>query len=247
MALKDSLRQIKRSVKRNLGKLKKIRNANKDTLYLSFGENCLTDNILSRYHIKSYSTPYSSGRSNIEYILQLEKNRFKDFLNTEYMNYAFVDNVKVVRLNLYKEISNEYADLHMNGFEFTHHDVIGDSKLRETFERRFQRLLNINKKLCIFYHSRYNQKTNEKMLIGHLKELKSLYEERTNMPVNVIMFTQVIIEDDAERRVTHDIENGIHVYKFHVKNIWGGTDQDIFWARCDDDLIKTMIEDVKKL
>ncbi|MBQ8724136.1 MAG: hypothetical protein IJY74_00515, partial [Oscillospiraceae bacterium] len=83
--------------------------------------------------------------------------------------------------------------------------------------------------------------------IGHLNELKSLYEGRTKQTVNVIMFTQVIVDDDAERRVTHVIEDGIHIYKFYVKNIWSGTDQDVFWARCDDDLIKTMIEDVKKM
>ncbi|MCQ2587766.1 MAG: papain-like cysteine peptidase [Treponema sp.] len=37
------------------------------------GENCLPDNILSRNDLKSFSSPFSYCRSNIEYILAFEK------------------------------------------------------------------------------------------------------------------------------------------------------------------------------
>lgn len=43
------------------------------TYYLSLGENCLADDILKRYKLKSFSTPYSPTRSNIEYAIQSEK------------------------------------------------------------------------------------------------------------------------------------------------------------------------------
>ena len=68
MILVNALKKIRRVIIRNFRNIKKVQKLKKDKLYLSFGENCLTDNILSRYNIKSYSTPYSSARSNIEYI-----------------------------------------------------------------------------------------------------------------------------------------------------------------------------------
>lgn len=42
-------------------------------IWLSLGENCLSDNILSRHSLKSFSTPFSHARSNIDYALELEK------------------------------------------------------------------------------------------------------------------------------------------------------------------------------
>ncbi|MFJ5369320.1 DUF1796 family putative cysteine peptidase, partial [Bosea sp. CER48] len=39
--------------------------------WLSLGENCLPDNILERNGLKMFSTPFSHGRSNIEYAIQL--------------------------------------------------------------------------------------------------------------------------------------------------------------------------------
>ena len=98
-------------------------------VFLSFGENCLTDNILERHHIKSFSTPYSSGRSNIEYILQIERARFEDFLNPEYLEYTEFDGRRVVRLRQYTQVDNTYNPWHMNGFEFI-------AKLRATEKYR---------------------------------------------------------------------------------------------------------------
>lgn len=48
-------------------------------IYLSFGENCLTDRLLERHGLKSFATPFSWGLSNVEYILQIEKDKYKDF------------------------------------------------------------------------------------------------------------------------------------------------------------------------
>ena len=50
-------------------------------LYLSLGENCLPDGILKRYGLKSFSTPYSSARSNIQYAIENELNNYTELLN----------------------------------------------------------------------------------------------------------------------------------------------------------------------
>ena len=59
------------------------------------------------------------------------------------------------------------------------------------------------------------------------------------------MFTQIIVDSSKERHVEHLMNDGIHVYKFYVLNEWAGNNQDVFWARCDDDLIATMIKDAQ--
>ncbi len=228
-----------KNVKNAISELKKIYQSK---IYLSFGENCLTDNILERYHLKSFSTPYSHGRSNIEYILQIERDRFRKFLNTDYLKYDYVDGKRVVRLTTYDHINNNYNAAHMNGFEFTHHDVLSQSQTRKKMYKRSMRMLHLkNREINIFYHNRMNPDTNEEMLISHLNELKQIYEKRCKS-VNVYMFTQVLVNLSEQRHVEHSIQHGIHVFKFHVFNEWAGDNQDIFWARCDDDLIETMID-----
>lgn len=226
--------------------IKKLKNINKKRLYLSFGENCLTDDILARYGIKSFSTPYSSGRSNIEYILQIEKDNFKDFLNPEFMKYYYLGKKRVVRLTKYDKIENQYDLLHVNGFEFTHRDVLNNLRDRKIFDKRVKRMLDFkNKEVNIFYHSRCNANTNEDLLLEHLAELKKIYEKRC-ASVNIYMFTQIIVSDGIERKLVREYKNGINIYKFHVLNAWQGDDEDIFYARCDDDLIKLMINDAKR-
>ena len=222
MNLKPYLTFIKRLPVKIVRNVKKIINRNKKTLFLSFGENCLPDNILARHSVKSFSTPYASGRSNIEYILQIEKDGFQDFLNPEFMQYHDLGKKKVVRLSKYDRIENTYYPLHSSGFEFTHHDVLQNKRARHTIAKRAKRMLGLkNKQVNIFYHSRYNEHTDETLLLRHLAELKKIYEARCQA-VNVFMFTQRIVSDIKERKVEHEIKNGIHIYKFHTLHIGEG-------------------------
>lgn len=237
------LKTLLRPIKRIMSAISEFRITHQRRVFLSFGENCLTDDILKRYNIKSFSTPYSSGRSNIEYILQIEKDRYNDFLNPDYLEYGYADDHQVVRLKKYMHVRNVYNCAHMQGFEFTHHNVLGETSAREKMKRRASRMLKLrNNEINIFYHSRSTPETDENMLLTHLAELKSIYESRCKT-VNVYMFTQIIVDDDSLRRVECQMKRGIHVYNFYVLNEWAGTDQDIFWAKCDDDLIETMIRD----
>ena len=72
-------------------------------VYLSFGENCLPDHILNRYALKSFTTPFSHGRSNVEYILNLERDDYTDFLNLDYLSYEYLNEDRVQRLKKYTE------------------------------------------------------------------------------------------------------------------------------------------------
>lgn len=158
-----------------------------------------------------------------------------------------VDEKKVPRNKKYVITENKYHESCSKGFEFTHHDVIGDKKMYNTIQKRCNRMLKKNdKKLIILYHHRFCEYTNRDLLISHLLELKKLYENRYK-EVIIYLFSQTIVTKPELRKVeSYDME-GIKVYLFYTLNEWAGKNQDIFWARCDNDLIKEMIDDIKKI
>jgi len=216
-----------------------------EKVYFSLGENCLTDDIINRYQLKSFTTPYSWGRSNVEYLLQIEKDGFADFLNEEYLRYEIVRGQKTLILKRYDSLSNCYDPSCMNGFEFTHHDVLADPEKREMFRRRCARMTSLRgKRVFMFYHHRICKETDRKMLLEHLSQLRRLYAARS-LQARMIMFTQVLVEDESQRKVERFFINGIHVYVFYTMTMWSGNDKEILWARCDDDLLSVMIGDVK--
>lgn len=218
-----------------------------DNVYLSFGENCLTDDMLERFRIKSFTSPYSWGRMNVEYILQIEKGNYRDFLNPKYLYYGKTGEKRVVRLKKYNRLNNEYDESVMKGFEFTHHDLIKNRVLIKKFERRIERMKHLtDKNLYIFYHHRYCETTRIDQLVNNLHELKEIYEKKTKH-TELIVFSQIIVDNPIKRKVTHMNIDGMHVYVFYTTKIWAGheCDENIFWGRCDDDLFKIMIDDVK--
>ena len=235
---------IKKQIKKFKKKILKFRNRRKRNIYLSFGENCLTDRILERHGIKSFSSPYSSGRSNIEYLLQIEEADFADLVNTDYLEYGVADNKRVARNTKYT-CENRYDESCMKGFEFTHHDVLGKEEMRKTIKRRCIAMLELKgKHLHIYYHHRLCPETDEERLLADLRKLKAIYESRCEQ-VTLVMFTQSIVSDAAERRVLREEKNGVIKYTFFTLKPWAGADNSVFWAECDDDLIKTMIHETK--
>ena len=240
----NKIKQINLKIK---GKWMIVKKELTKTHYLSIGENCLTDNILSRHDIKSFSTPYSHGRSNLDYAIKLEKDRYSNLLKKEYLYYDTDGELKVVRNNYYTECDNIYNEMHQKNFEFTHHDVINDKAQRESYERKVLRMLTFSKrkKLVFVYHYRNNDNNDLNLLAKKAEEFLSCYQER-GIKCEFIFFTQNIITENKERSLTkiHDF-NKVKGYVLKTLEVWGGADQDIFWARKDDDLIKQMIQDFK--
>ena len=220
-------------------------------IHLSFGENCLTDNILSRNGIKSFSTPFSHGRSNIDYILDLEKNRYKGLLDKKNLEYQKLEDNKneTVRSIRYNKCSNIYHDLHSLGFEFTHHDVINNIKHKNSLDRKIERLLQIRKKedICIYYHYRYSINNNLTALASKLKELTRIYQGRLNR-VKVYIIKQELVKNEIHRKVDIDwVDKNICVLKFFTSEAWEGHEgqEDLFWAKPDDDLIEPVFQKIK--
>jgi len=229
-------------------KERKIRLSLSNKLYVSFGENCLTDNILERHNLKLLTTVFSHGRSNVEYVLHLEKDNYSDFLNLDYLEYEEVSEKMVPRLKKYNSIQNDYHNLHKNGLEFTHHDVIKDENVRAKMRQRVFNLKKLigKKKFVIFYHHRVNNATDKDLLIRHLCELREIYSTE-KIKSEIICFTQKNISNFDERKVSYSREKEIHFFVFNTMNEWAGDDQEIFWARCDEDLIKEMVIFAKRI
>ena len=243
---------IQQMIKRTKTTFKKIKWKLKlkfsKTLFVSFGENCLTVNIQDRHKLKLFTTPFSHCRSNIEYIIQLETDNYKNFLNTDFLRYEVLNDKKIPRLKTYDTIENDYNKLHKNGFEFTHHDVIASEEIRSKFKNRVDELQKFKKtkKIIIFYHHRSTVTTDREKLFRDLLKIKEIYSCNKHHS-EVICFTQKIIKEPELRKVVYEIKNGVHYFEFHTLNEWAGDDQEIFWARCDEDLITKMIAQVKKL
>lgn len=238
------LKKIKQLLKRKYGVFKDYYS---NTYYLSIGENCLTDNVLARHEVKSFSTPYSHGRSNLDYAIILEKENYYNLLKLEHLYFAYLGEKKVVRNKHYVETNKIYHDLHQNGFEFTHHDVINNDAQKTSYERKILRLQSINKskKLVFVYHYRRNKNMDFELLIKKANEFLGYYQLR-NIKCKFIFFTQEIISNIEERNILR-IHNSQYVkgYILRTLDLWEGENQDLFWARKDDDLFAKMIKEIK--
>ena len=113
--------------------------------YVSLGENCLADNILNRYHLKAFSTPYSHGRSNIDCALALEKCKYRVLLNQRYLHYEMYGKKQVVRNSALRKCDDIFISDQKHGFEFTHHDVIGNAAHLKSYSRKVKRMRRLRR------------------------------------------------------------------------------------------------------
>lgn len=212
---------------------------------VSLGENCLTDGILQRHCLKTFTSPYSHGRSNIEYINAIEEDDYKYFFEKDCLRYEECEGETVVRNKYYSSLTNTYDDSVMKGFEFTHHDLINNEDHIKKFNRRVKRMKKHYRNIYLFYHHRYCEETNEPRLLEELHKLYDRYSQKDSN-VYVVMFTQIIVNTIEQRKVVYTQKNGIHCFYFYTQQVWEGADNDVFWAKVDDDLIVKMIDFVKK-
>lgn len=240
MTLKRIIKNLKREYKR-------IRDKYSNIHYLSIGENCLTQDILRRHQLKSFSTPYSNGRSNLDYAISLEKEKYSNLLKPEHLFYDYIGELKVVRNKHYSNPDNIYNEQHQNSFEFTHHDVINNGTHKKSLERKILRMKTFSKreKLKFLYHYRYSDNIDFNLIIKKAEEFLSYYKKR-NIKCELTFFTQEIVSKKEERILTkiHD-SNNVRGYVLKTLEVWQGNNDDVFWARNDDDLIKKMIREIK--
>jgi len=242
---------MKQKIKSRINKIRKlakkaissVKLAVTNTVMVSIGENCLTDAILDRHGLKSFTTPYSHGRSNIDYAIALESTGYSDLLNLDYLAYDNVGKKTVIRNTHNLSSDPIFIDLHRNGFEFTHHDVIHNKAHRDSCARKVIRLLKYKgrKNFHFFYHYRINPESDLRSLFRKAERFLEFYDINGKC-CEITIFTQEIVPATEERRlrvVKHT--NKIRAFIFETHHPWAGEKHDIFWAINDDDLIQQML------
>jgi hypothetical protein len=249
--LKNNFRSFKRTIKNMYKKWKNKDNLKADTLWVSMGENCLPDDILRRHNRKSFSTVFSSGRSNIEYILQMEYDNYTNLLKKDYLVQCPDGTNSVIRSTYYKKCNDKYSPRHMLGFEFTHHNPLKVREDNRAFKRRISRQIQLRgtRNFVFLYHHRITDNSNISSLRSHLNELLSLYNIE-NRNCKVVLFYQNIIGRSAEKFIDFNFhKSGLLEFVCHTHDIWGGDDLDTFWAKKDDRLFAEMfskVDDISK-
>ncbi|CAI2790390.1 Putative papain-like cysteine peptidase (DUF1796) [Serratia grimesii] len=247
--LRNNLKSLKRTISNLYKKWKYRDNFNSEVLWISLGENCLPDDILRRHNRKSFSSVFSSGRSNIEYILQMEKDSYRNLLKKDNLKHFPDGEHSVVRSTFYKNCVGQYSERHMLGFEFSHHDPLRVKEDNRAFKRRIARQLKYrgNKNFVFFYHHRLTEKSDLSLLRDNLKELLSFYNTK-DCDCKVVLFYQNIISKNHEKGVnltSHD--TGLLEFECLTHEMWGGDDHDTFWAKNDDALFAKIFSTVDKV
>lgn len=221
--------------------------ANKEHLWLSLGENCITDDILKRHKLKSFSTPYSSGRSNIDNILQLEANNYKGLLEHKNLDQTIFWGKSVVRSKIYNKSDDSYHQSVSNGFEFTLHDPINSTDHFESFTRKISRMQSIrnSENIVFLYYHRKSPNSQITELRNKLSSLSDIYSGECNI-CKVVLFHQTLVLRKEDRGLKiKNTGNNIIEFEFFTENLWEGNEPNIFWGRVDDDLISLMLKNIK--
>jgi len=211
--------------------------------WLSLGENCLPDHIISRHQLKGFATPYSHGRSNIDYALALEDRNYAGLLDVENLGRFESFGEKVVRSTLPLKADPIFHPSVSRGFEFTHHDVIANEAARQSYHRKIERLQRARgqEDITFLYHYRMNRSANVPSLLDKLQRFASFYTSAKGA-ARVVAFTQSVSPVGARREVECIARHGNTMFfVLHTRRHWSGADPDVFWARCDDDLIARML------
>ncbi len=252
IGIKQQVRDHLKSVKKTLVNLqKKWRHRNNllsQVFWISLGENCLPDDILRRHNRKSFSSVFSSGRSNIEYILQMENDNYRHLLETEHLQHFSDGEQTVVRSTWYNKCAGNYSARHMLGFEFTHHDPLRIKEDKRAFQRRISRQLSYrgNKNFVFLYHHRINERSDLTRLRDHLNTFLAMYNTRGCDCKLVLFYQQLVDAKEAKRIDFTPHESGLLEFVCHTHELWEGDDLETFWAKKDDELFVEMFTTVDK-
>lgn len=209
--------------------------------WLSLGENCLPDAILERHGLKFASSPFSHGRSNIDYAIQADRSNFKGFLNKRNLVSAEFLGKPVLRSRLYTCEPDIFRRSVSNGFELTHHNPLTNSADLRSLKRKIARWIEVRSgkdDVAFLYHHRLVPGTRKlDRLVLKLDQLAATYSAHRRRRCFILCLVQEIVESDAERRFElREHAHQIWIAKIYCQDVWEG-DGDRFFALRDDDLI----------
>ena len=207
------------------------------TTWLACGENCMPIDVLRRHKKNAPSTPYSTGRSDVEQLSYFEESMYSDFLNKDYLIKvnAFTDRCY---LNIKKRSNGTCQPGRHYYLEFTHHDPTHSTD-REKLKRRIDRMLQSREReeeQILFYHHRSTTgfKRADKLLKKHFIEILSRYKGSAK----AYCYSQKLVRTSNERGLSIRSCHNDRILFFTLKTLhpWGGSNLDNFFGRNDEDL-----------
>ena len=218
-------------------------------LWLSLGENGLADEILQRHGRKSFNTPYSFCRSNVDHALQLERDGYEQLLDPTQLTAVEVKGQRVVRSRSVVACAPVFSAEHSRGFEFTHHDPGTSEQDRQTLRRRIDRLNKIRCKqdIVFLYHHQQHARSCPDLVREKLALFAGLYRS-VRARCHVVMFHQAIAPTPKDRHLhMAGATEGVFDFAVHSLKPWNDHDPSGFGAREDDDLLKALFGRVDSL
>lgn len=206
-------------------------------MWISLGENCLPENIIRRKGMRNISSPFSSCAGNLDYILQMERYGYDTLLNKKYLRR---DSEGVITNSRF-QCDDIYGSKNNDGVKFLHHDPINNQKDIDSFSRKIERLARLRESLenkIFLYHHRICENTDIEKLVKKSKQFLNFYKNS-----KFVIFHQSLGDG---RGIAYNIYDNTMVFNFNTVEMWHGNDQNIFWAKCDDDLLDDMILEIKK-
>lgn len=229
--------------KSNLENLKK----NDRRIWLAVGENCMPIDVLRRHNKDAPSTPFSTGRLDIEHVEYFEKTNYKDLINPSYLieANAFTDKCY---LNVKKKSSGIFRPGKHNYVEFTHHNPMDEEDKNKLIRRiqRMKKVRELKRNKVIFYHhrSKWGFKYTKQRIKDKAIKILNLYNGNTQF----MAYSQTVVQHESERGVNmiSTSKNRVIFCEFKTLNFWGGNDTEIFFGKNDDDLFKLMFDHYEK-
>ena len=199
-------------------------------------------NVLRRHGLKAPSTPYSSCRSSIQHLHHFETTNYSDFFNLDYIVEANAFSGNAI-YNIRKQSERYFKQGAHKYYEMTHHDI-RKTEDSELLRRRVIRMIKARASKdhhILFYHHR---STNGfELSRGEIKkclgDILGLYNN-----ASAICISQKIIPNARERGIEATICGKAKITFSTLKTLqqWSGYDLDLFFGKCDDDLLKKALE-----
>lgn len=219
----------------------------KKTLWLSLGQNCLSQEIINTLNLDTEYTIFSWSKSTVDQILSMEKNDYEEALKIS--SYIF-DEAKYAdghRMPFNPNIVNQNNDVYTSDnfyFETTHLNIIESQEDYEKLIRRHERLRDYlnNKEIQIIflYHYSTRKPGGPEHVRSNLKRLLDTYYHNAK----VVMFSSYM-DDSRGIDLVYSDDN---LLEFQIRTNLAVTSAVRSWAmESDRDLHQEMIDATLRL
>lgn len=217
-------------------------------LWVSIGENCLTQNIIRDLGLNTLHSPFSWGRSSIDHVLYFLETDFREALDIQHFQKSkrettvgFPGNVGLSNDNILQFAKVQSENIHdpwHDLFEWTHHDISQIEHYQQQ-EKRIQRFLsfkNVDNLIFLYFYKidDVNNPDTERV-IKKLQRFLSFF--KGNNVHAALFYVNKNITD--LKRVESKRHKNILEFEFYTDHTWDTN------AEKDRYLQKEMIEVIK--